>query len=232
MLLGIRSELPSIVRTLIARHESCSTRPMVSPERIMSPTWTVRSIASAMPEKRLPSVSWSARPRTAVMIAEVVSSAGRLTESSILKQEAEQQAEDEQADELPQQLGRRRAAPQAEPDVEEDEVEDANDEERAGQAHGKLAVVLRGPGIDERHPRACQDRDQSGDDGEEQQRGQQAAGRLGHARDGGAHRAAILSATARGSAESWNMRIAATPEMRSRYGSSSGRRSSEIPPIA
>ena len=40
---GSGAALPSIVRTLIARHESCSTSPIVSPARIMSPTWTVRS---------------------------------------------------------------------------------------------------------------------------------------------------------------------------------------------
>ena len=91
-LFGMRTELPSIVRTLIARQESCSTRPISLPARTMSPTCTVRSSASASPEKRLPSVSWSARPTTAVMIAEVVRIAARLADEDDLEEAREDEA--------------------------------------------------------------------------------------------------------------------------------------------
>ena len=77
---GNQDRVPSMVRTLMARQVSCSTSAMVSPDRTMSPTWTVRSRARADARNRLPSVSWRARPMAGVMMAEVASTAGRLAE--------------------------------------------------------------------------------------------------------------------------------------------------------
>ena len=215
-LFGIRIVLPSIVRTLIDRQESCSTRPMVSPERTMSPTWTVRSSARATPEKRLPSVSWRARPTTAVMTADVASSAGRLAERIDLKEYAERDAEENEADDLAQQIRRRGAALEAVADVEHEEVGDAGHDEGRGEPDDEGAVV---PFLRVRNGNAEAREQEHGpeDQSEEGERRQDPArpgdGDLGDA-DG--HRAASRSAAARGLEASWKSRIAAMPEIRSR----------------
>ena len=173
--------MPSIVRTLIARHESCSTSPIVSPARIMSPTWTVRSIASAMPEKRLPSVSWSARPRTAVMIAEVVSRAGRLTESSILNRMPSSRPKTSRLTSCRSSSGAGVPRRRRNPTSKRTKSRMRTTSSAPARPTANCAVVLRRAGIDQRNARAGEDRDQSGDDGEEQQRGQEASRRLGQA---------------------------------------------------
>ena len=218
-LLGMRSELPSIVRTLIARHESCSTSPIVSPARTMSPTWTVRSIASAMPEKRLPSVSWSASPRTAVMMAEVVSSAGRLTERTTLKRTPRSRPKTRRLTSWRRSSGAGVSAPQPDSPTSKrtKSSESRDDEQCPGDPDGELAVVLRAARIGQRDARAVQERDHARDDGEEQERRQDAPRRRRGWRRPGAHRAAILCDERRaGRPLSWKRRIAAMPQIRSR----------------
>ena len=72
-LFGRTTKLPLFVRSFVARHVTSSTRPSNSPTRTQWPTWNGFSLWIARPAKALPSVSWSAKPSTTALTADVVS---------------------------------------------------------------------------------------------------------------------------------------------------------------
>ena len=60
--------------TRVARQPIWTMRPKISfPTEMVSPTWKGRSSWMARPAKRLPRVSWSARPMTTETIADPAS---------------------------------------------------------------------------------------------------------------------------------------------------------------
>ena len=123
--------------------------------------------------------------------------------------------EDDDADELAQERGRGGAAPEAVADVEDDESEQAREEKRSGHADREPAVVPRAR-IRHRHVEPGEDEYEPDDEQESCGRGQDASVRPRRRSERrAAHAAAILCAAARGSAASWNKRMAATPAIRS-----------------
>ncbi len=74
MLLGTMTKLPDLVRSFVARQVTSATRPSNAPTWIQWPTWNGFSLWMASPANAFPSVSWSAKPMTTALTAEVVSS--------------------------------------------------------------------------------------------------------------------------------------------------------------
>src|SRR5262249_46002270 len=134
-------------------------------------------------------------------------------------------------EDLAHQGGRRRSAPEAIADVEDEVVEEASEEEPCRQPDREEPVLAT---VGVRHPHAAsrESEHDRGHDREEGECGKDPAGAFEQVRKPSSHRCEILSATTRGSPDSWKSRTAAMPVMRSAYGSREPTRSSSIPPIA
>jgi hypothetical protein len=153
------------------------------------------------------------------------------------EQERHRKPENEKGDDLPQQSGRLDLAAQLERDLEEDVVEQPGHDERHGDSDRQRSIVVVAARTRRRHVDRREEQDDSDDRRDERDRPDQAADeerQLVPDRTNAVerlHAAAILLATARGSAASWISRMPATPEIRSANGASSGIRDSSIPPM-
>ena len=100
----------------------------------------------------------------------------------------------------------RRVRTTAEPiaDVEDEDIEEPREEERAGDSDDEDAVVLPGRRVGNRDLESRQEKDQAAGQNEDHESRQEAPRRVDQARvaSGRRHRAAILSATPRGSGAS------------------------------
>ena len=126
LLLNVRSRVP--------RQRTASTTPMCSPERMTSPTSKLSSRCSAMPAKRLPSVSCSASPRTAATTVPVARKA-----VTFVSKMDESRPGDEDRRRARSRRSRAAAAARArcarrDEDVEGQQVDRADDEERQRDA--------------------------------------------------------------------------------------------------